>query len=138
MTNDEIDVIAETAFDAIKGATDPAYAELDAQAQSMLFDTANAIISHGGPTTTYELKVAEVAATPPVGVFSTKTKAKFASDEAALKADREKEDKRIAAWKGTVTKEEKERRDKEEDRLDKEEDRLKKAKVVQKNGPDKK
>lgn len=127
MTNEEIDVIAEQAFDAVKGASDPAYAELDAQAQSMLFDTANAVVSHGGPTTTYELKVAELAATPPVGLLSSKSRAKLEADEATLKADREKEAKRIAAWEGKVTNEEKARREAEEDRLDREEERLKKT-----------
>jgi hypothetical protein len=128
MTNEEIDVIAEQAFDAVKGASDPAYAELDAQAQSMLFDTANAVVSHGGPTTTYELKVAELAATPPVlGTLSSKAKARLDSEEARLKAEREAEDKRIAKWEGKVTNEEKARREAEEDRLDREEEQVKKA-----------
>ena len=65
MTNEEIRAIAETAYDGSKGAADPAYAELDSQAQNMLFDVAASIVNHGGPTTTFELAVAEAAVAPP-------------------------------------------------------------------------
>lgn len=143
MTNDEIRLIAEDAYDGSKGIEDPVYAELDAQAQSMLFDTANAIVSFGGPTTAYELKVAELVATTPPEVFAAKgAEERFRKDEERLRKERDVEKARIAAWKGAVTDKEKDRREKEEDRLDKEEDRIKKAKAAQKvapkNGPDKK
>jgi len=137
MTNEDIRTIAGTAYDGSKGATDPPYIELDAQAQSMLFDSASAIINYGGPTTTYEVAVAEAAAVfvplsaPPPGGDALSAAA------AKLHKEREEEKARIAAWKGAVTKEEKDRREDEEERLDKEEDRIKKAKLV-KNGPDKK
>jgi len=65
MSNEQIREIAEAAHDALGGADEPPFAELDAQAQAMLFDSAAAIINHGGGTTAYELKVAELAATPP-------------------------------------------------------------------------
>jgi uncharacterized protein with WD repeat len=203
MTNEDIRTIAGTAYDGSKGATDPPYIELDAQAQSMLFDSASAIINYGGPTTTYEVAVAEAAAVfvplgaPPPGgdalsvaaaklhkereeekariaawkgdvteeerkarekeqdrlqkeeerIMKERAKApkdapkggptQLPADEARLKQERDAEKARIAAWKGAVTKEEKDRREDEEERLDKEEDRIKKAKLV-KNGPDKK
>jgi hypothetical protein len=63
MSNEQIREIAAAANDAL--APDALWADLDAQAQAMLFDTASAIINHGGPTTPYELKVAELAAAPP-------------------------------------------------------------------------
>jgi hypothetical protein len=200
MTNEEVRTIAETAYDGLAAASgEPLWITLDAQAQSMLFDSASAIVYHGGPTTEFELAVAEAAAAaaeaPPEGgalsVEERQAAAKEANERRAkakeeaeeklgrpetleerqkreaeqerewalahpkepakggkpqqlpaaeekLRKDREAEKDRIAAWKGAVTEEEKKRREREEDRLDKEEDRIKKAKLAQKNGPDKK
>jgi hypothetical protein len=152
MSNEQIREIAAAAHDALMTGDEPAFDLLDAQAQAMLFDTAAAIVNHGGGTTPYEVKVAELAAVPPEPPIVRGAGAadageeKLRKDEEKLKKAREKEEDRIAEWKGAVTKDEKERREDEEERFDKEEERIKKARAEQvaaakaapKNGPDKK
>jgi Skp family chaperone for outer membrane proteins len=165
MSNEQIREIAAAAHDALMTGDEPAFDLLDAQAQAMLFDTAAAIVNHGGPTTPYEVKVAELAAVPPPPeAFAAKAgggdeklrkdEEMLQKDQEKLRAAREKEEDRVAVWKGAVTKDEKERREDEEERFDKEDERLEKeaeriekaraeqlpahTKAAPKNGPDKK